>query len=611
MPITEHVADIFIELNGVNLNPTILREKLVWVEVDTSLYLPDMFAMQFRDYGLELVEQDLFKPGTMVTIYLRAPADENNRNPRKVKMIEGEITSVEPEFSGESRTVITVYGYDLSHRMNRIRRTQTFLYETDAEIVSKLAAAAGLRAQTSPTRPVYPYVIQSNQTDWEFAVERAQRIGYRLHAEGRTLYFEPPPSAPPETSVRWGIDLVEFRARLSTMEQVNQVTVYGWDPKGKKTVVGVATSPTGSPRIRRDNGATGGVKAQQAHGSEGKQVVVGLPVYNQQEAQSIAQAILDRNAAGFVEAEGMLGPMPTVKAGTVVNVTGAGSRFSGKYLVTRALHRYRADEYSVHFWAGGGNGMMTITDLLKSGVGSNGASVVGLAGKGAGRPAFNGVMVGVVTNNNDPWGMGRVKVQFPTLGNPPIESYWCRLASFEAGPGKGAAYLPEAGDEVVVAFQNGDPTFPYVIGCVWNGTDNPPKSNASGGPLVDGSKTMRRVIKSRVGHEITFVDAPASPEGIFIMDKTQNNFIKIISTGNKFQIQCQGDIEITSVQGNITIKASAGSMTVQAMQDLELRSDAGKVKISGSTGVEVNSPAKVSVQGAAGVDVKGAMINLN
>jgi phage protein D/phage baseplate assembly protein gpV len=611
MPVTEHVADVFIELNGVNLDPKILRDKLMWLEVDTSLYLPDMFTMQFRDYGLELLERDLFKPGTMVTIYFRPPAEERNTNPTKIKVIEGEITSLEPVFGGESRTVITVYGYDLSHRMNRVRKTQTFLNQSDSDIVRKLAAEAGLQAQVTGTSPVYPYIIQSNQTNWEFAMERAQRIGYRLHADGRVLRFEPPPPAPPETEVRWGIDITEFRARLSTVEQLSQVTVYGWDPKTKRTIIGQATTPSNTPRIRKDNGAVGGARAKQAHGSEGKQVVVGLPVYNQQEAQNVAQAILDRSASGFVEAEGMLGPFPSVRAGTIVNVTGVGSRFSGKYLVTRALHRYRADEYSVRFWASGGNGMMTITDLLKAGAGSNGASVTGITGRSAGRPAFNGVMVGVVTDNNDPEGMGRVKVQFPTLGNPPVESFWCRMASFEAGAGKGVAHLPEVGDEVVVAFQNGDPNFPYVIGCVWNGTEKPPRSDASSGPLVQGGKTIRRVTKTRVGHEITFVDSPASPEGIFIMDKTQNNFIKIISTGNKLQIQCQGDIEVTSVQGNITIKASTGKVTVQAMQDLELKSDTGKVKISGSTGVEINTPMKVSVSGAAGVDVKGAMINLN
>ena len=91
-------------------------------------------------------------------------------------------------------------------------------------------------------------------------------------------------------------------------------------------------------------------------------------------------------------------------------------------------------------------------------------------------PARNGrilgVVTGVVTNNKDPDKLGRVKVRFPWLSDTD-ESWWARVASPMAGKDRGVFFLPEVDDEVLVAFEHGDPRFPYVIGALWNGSTPP------------------------------------------------------------------------------------------------------------------------------------------
>jgi uncharacterized protein involved in type VI secretion and phage assembly len=89
-----------------------------------------------------------------------------------------------------------------------------------------------------------------------------------------------------------------------------------------------------------------------------------------------------------------------------------------------------------------------------------------------------GVVVGIVTNNQDPEKLGRIKVRFPWLSDV-NESAWARLSTPLAGKGRGFYYLPEIEDEVLVAFEFGDINRPIIIGSLWNG-ENIPKGTEEG-----------------------------------------------------------------------------------------------------------------------------------
>jgi uncharacterized protein involved in type VI secretion and phage assembly len=97
-----------------------------------------------------------------------------------------------------------------------------------------------------------------------------------------------------------------------------------------------------------------------------------------------------------------------------------------------------------------------------------------------------GVAVGIVTNNKDPDGLGRVKVHFPWRENPD-DSYWARISVLMAGKQRGSFFLPEVGDEVLVAFEREDIRHPYIIGALWNGIDTPPETNS------DGKNNIRKI----------------------------------------------------------------------------------------------------------------------
>jgi uncharacterized protein involved in type VI secretion and phage assembly len=200
------------------------------------------------------------------------------------------------------------------------------------------------------------------------------------------------------------------------------------------------------------------------------------------------------------------------------------------------------------------------------------------------RNRINGIVPAIVTNNQDDDGLGRVKVSFPWLANE-IESDWAKVMTFMAGDGRGGYFLPEVGDEVLVAFEHGDINYPYVLGAVWNAEDAPPETND------DGNNNIRK-ITSRSGHEIVFnddsqgrsekidihtnaghritLDDSAGQEKIEIVDKSGNNKVVIDSVQNSI-----------AVESALTLSIKAQTITIEANASMEIKSN-GNLTIQGT-----------------------------
>jgi uncharacterized protein involved in type VI secretion and phage assembly len=189
-----------------------------------------------------------------------------------------------------------------------------------------------------------------------------------------------------------------------------------------------------------------------------------------------------------------------------------------------------------------------------------------------------GVVIGIVTNNKDPEGLGRIRVKFPWLSDED-ESNWARVTSLMAGKERGIFILPEIDDEVLVVFEQGDINMPYIIGSLWNGKDVPPEINGDG-------KNNIRMIKSRSGHVIKIDDTDGN-EKIEIVDKTEKNIITIDTKDNKISILSDRDIEMSAPNGKIAIDAL----------NIELKSSAA-TKIEASTEMSLKASGKVTVKGA-------------
>ena len=196
---------------------------------------------------------------------------------------------------------------------------------------------------------------------------------------------------------------------------------------------------------------------------------------------------------------------------------------------------------------------------------------------------LGGVVIGIVTNNQDPDGLGRVKVKFPWLSDAD-ESTWARVAVLMAGKERGTYFLPEVEDEVLVAFEHGDLRFPYVIGSLWNGKDTPPAKN-------DDGKNNIRLIKSRSGHVIRLNDEDGK-EKIEIVDKSGKNSLTFDTASNTLTIKADKDIILSAANGTIKL-------------------DAQKVELKSSADAKIEAGAGMDVKASGQMTIKGATVNIN
>src|SRR5262249_30082524 len=152
--------------------------------------------------------------------------------------------------------------------------------------------------------------------------------------------------------------------------------------------------------------------------------------------------------------------------------------------------------------------------------------------------------------------LGRVKVKFDWLDDSENESWWARTVILGGAANRGIDFPPEVNDEVLVVFENGDFSRPYVLGGLYNQTDSTAVSNDD---LKVGSKIKTRVIRTRAGHQIKFTDE----------DSGQDNMIEIIDANrkNKIVLDCKSGKE------QITID-SQGKILIHSAQDMDIKSDA-------------------------------------
>lgn len=201
---------------------------------------------------------------------------------------------------------------------------------------------------------------------------------------------------------------------------------------------------------------------------------------------------------------------------------------------------------------------------------------------------INGVCTAMVLSNFDSNGQGRVQLQIPWL---PGYMPWARVSVPMAGLMRGTYFIPQVGDEVLVAFSQGDIREPYVIGSLWNSMDRPPA-------LLQTDPVNKRVIRTPLGHEISFDEATAS----ITITSSSFDSVTLSPTG----------IELSTVGGAAKVSLTkTGDLTISAAKSITL--DAPEISIGGARTVEVSVTGKtgISLNGGRACTVKAARIDLN
>jgi len=386
-------------------------------------------------------------------------------------LFKGEIVTVEPDFQAGGVAMV-VRAYDKSHRMMRARKQRTFADRTSSDIVQEICGDYGFSVSTASSGEPHDIVIQHNETDWDFIWRLARRIGFEFTLDDTDAAFEPPDANGDAVELGYPGDLRSFRPRITAVQQVEKVNVRGFNSSTKEAVLSTASTPQQVTHA--------GIQRSHVVGRfEGAELeIAGQSFSSDGEAKDMAQAMLNQLANAYLGAEGTCAGNPKVKAGTMLNISGVGSSYSGVYRAAKVTHLLR-----------GGGGY--VTQFSNSAGEHTLLGQVG-SGNGSGRVSVDSIVVGVVTNNNDPEKLGRVKLKLPSLSEQ--ETSWAPVALPSAGKERGLSMLPVAGEQVLVAFENGDPSYPYVIGSLFNGKDTPGDEMA----VTDGSFALKSDHKALV-----------------------------------------------------------------------------------------------------------------
>lgn len=338
MPVSA-LADVNIRVNGRNL-PKEAQLDLKRVVVDEALDVASFFTLEFYNWDDTTLrhtwsDSKLFAPGSEVEIWLGYVG-------RLERVMVAEITGIEANFVTQETPTLIVQGYDHRHRLFRGRYTRSFTKMKDSAIASQLAHAAGLRAQVTDTGVTLAYVLQHNQTDDEFLQERAQRIGYEFFVRDRTLYFQPHQNSKPAAmTLSLMDDVLAFHPRLTTLGQIGEVAVRGWDVQQKQVVSSKASAGQETPMM---GGRMSGPRAAKKAFGQASTAHVTAAMLDSAGARAIAQGQFNQMALHYIEGDGECRGRADLHAGSVIKIEGAGQTFSGLYYVTGVTHTVTQDD---------------------------------------------------------------------------------------------------------------------------------------------------------------------------------------------------------------------------------------------------------------------------
>jgi phage protein D len=334
-------ASVVIKHNGAQFVAADFSQ-VASVSIDEEINRPTMFAVKMNLYdwnsaGWRGIDMKKFLPGDKMEISMGMDKAE--------KIFTGEITELEPEFSDNS--YLTIRGYDKLHRLRFGRKRRSFLEIKDSDIAQKIASEVGLSAKSDATSATYPYVFQNNVSNYSFLMERAERIGYEIGADGDKLLFKKSQEdKKPEITLEFGIDLERFSAKMKALTQGSEVEYRGWSVKDKKEIKGKAKK---GDVVSKMNGKKDGFEISSALTASAVAVINDY-VLDDKNAEEMAKAQYNIFIKNFITGEGSCNGNAKIRAGKTVELKGLGDRFTGPYYIVATTHNFNYQQgYSTRF----------------------------------------------------------------------------------------------------------------------------------------------------------------------------------------------------------------------------------------------------------------------
>jgi len=416
-------------------------------------------------------------------------------------------------------------GVTRSYKMDLTPRHAYYSEKTLSDIANELAGRAGLSANfLAGSRKPLNYV-QWGETDWAFLNRIAD--DYESWVRPTAQGFDVCDSFQKQTELYWRTEdngLLSFKVR----GELTQPSVSGAHYDHHKMESKVFTKVSDSPPFFGSSGPM--VSAVQSESQK-------LPpdyaphrarVTTVDEYEKLLKKESVRSVGSSIVAIGR-SQNGKLKPGDKASVEGVLDD-QGVYGLVRVIHRWTPNGYRNRFWS---TPWQKYTNPKP--------------------PRFEpwyGLVAARVVDHNDPKKMGRLKVQY--FWQEDGTAHWARMITPHAGSNRGFMFMPEVGDEVAVAFEDGDPERPYILGCVWNGVDLAPRADFWGDDIAPNN--VKRIV-TKSGNHLQMIDVPGKES---IVLGTPNSIrVALIAKANETNRETllldttKGDIILNAPEGRI------------------------------------------------------------
>lgn len=278
---------------------------------------------------------------------------------RLTSMVRGVITTLTPRFPESGSPTIGISGLDgmvlLRDRKPGAKEQKKWVNKRDSEIAKDIARRAKLACHADESPDIHPQVIQQDQDDARFIIDRAKRIDFDCYVgfEGTgkdrrdTLFFVRRRDGRDASTLRmfdfeWGRNLVSFNPQLTIARQVSKVTVRGWNTSEMEPIVATATHR--DLPGKRGRGKSGPQIAEERLGDK-EDHVVDAYVADRAEAMALAKSLLTQRANEFISGSLSVMGNPEIRPGDNVMLSRLGTRFDGAYHITQVEHTFGAGGY--------------------------------------------------------------------------------------------------------------------------------------------------------------------------------------------------------------------------------------------------------------------------
>jgi phage protein D len=335
-----HVAAYKLYLNSSEI-PKDFLVNLIELSVQDDINLPSLFSIKFNitDFqkgdsrGIDLKK---FMIGDVVKVMLGI--DDH------IEIITGEITSI--DFSFEKAPFMEIRGYDKLHRLRFGTMRRSFKNMKDSDIASLLASEINMTPIVESTQTTYPYIFQNNQSNYDFLLERAYRIGYEIMViDNKFIFRKSKEGESPSITLEYGKDFHNFVIKVKTLTDGNKVEVRGWDTKNKKEITSSASKDNEKTIMQ---GKESGFEIAEKVFKSSTAVVDNL-IMDTQDAENIAKARYNFNLKEFITGSGKCKGNPAIRAGKTIGIKGFGERISGTYYILSTSHSIKTGVYNTTF----------------------------------------------------------------------------------------------------------------------------------------------------------------------------------------------------------------------------------------------------------------------